>query len=399
MYVHDDRLSPKLDQSTFGIGGKLSLQSSTWKGWRLRGAYYITDDLGLSSSNPKKTDAYMFDVDKNPYSILGEAAVEYENGDSTLILGRQEIDTPIVSTYDYRIIPNLFEGYTYTNRTFPHTALTLSYITKMSGLDGLVSFKHFESMSQQTYTSLSMSDPYTVDSDGGETVDISKISGHKGVVMSGLVYDNTLKMQIWNYYCPEVIDEFYADIAYPYPLDERFSLMLEAQAYGVRSLGKFDRFLGSFGLNGAYELYGAKLSLKDHLRGWNASVAYNTFSGDDKTVTAFGNWGGYPEYVSIPYMFPQGDGVSALAKSRMGKINLSFDLSRIGWDNQMFIAGYAFIDLDEQIMPQSDIGVINLIYKAKLTESTQIKGQYEIRESDNYRYANDMVTLSVTYRF
>ena len=341
----------------------------------------------------------MFDVDKNPYSILGEAAVEYENGDSTLILGRQEIDTPIVSTYDYRIIPNLFEGYTYTNRTFPHTALTLSYITKMSGLDGLVSFKHFESMSQQTYTSLSMSDPYTVDSDGGETVDISKISGHKGVVMSGLVYDNTLKMQIWNYYCPEVIDEFYADIAYPYPLDERFSLMLEAQAYGVRSLGKFDRFLGSFGLNGAYELYGAKLSLKDHLRGWNASVAYNTFSGDDKTVTAFGNWGGYPEYVSIPYMFPQGDGVSALAKSRMGKINLSFDLSRIGWDNQMFIAGYAFIDLDEQIMPQSDIGVINLIYKAKLTESTQIKGQYEIRESDNYRYANDMVTLSVTYRF
>jgi hypothetical protein len=222
MVVHDDRLAPKLDQSTFGIGGKLGLQSPVWNGWRMTGAYYITDDLGLSSSNPKKTDAYMFDVDKQPYSVLGEASLVYERGDSTLILGRQEIDTPIVSTYDYRIIPNLFEAYTYINKTLPHTSLTLSYITKMSGLDGLVSFKRFESMSQQTYTSLSMIDLDTVDSDDGETVDISKISGHQGVLMSGFVYDNALRVQGWNYYCHDVIDEWYADIAYPYPLDERF---------------------------------------------------------------------------------------------------------------------------------------------------------------------------------
>lgn len=398
MYVHDDRLAPKLDQSTFGIGGKLALQTPQWNGWRVKGAYYVTDDLGTRSSNPKKTDAYMFDVDKKPYSVLGEAVVEYKNGDSTLLLGRQEIDTPIVSTYDYRIIPNLFEAYTYTNRTLPHTSLTLSYITKMSGLDGLVSFKHFESMSQQTYTSLLMVGLSSVDSDDGETVDISKISGHRGVVMSGFVYDNTLKVQGWNYYCHDVIDEWYTDIAYPYPLDERFSLIFEAQGYGVRSLGKFDRFLGTFGLEGDYELYGAKLSLKDN-QGWNASIAYNAFTGNDKTVTAFGNWGGYPEYVSIPYMFAQGEGVSALAKSRMGKVNLSIDLSGLGWENQTFIIGYALIDLDEQIMPQSDIDVVNLVYKAKLTQNIGIKAQYEMRESDNYRYANDMLTLSATYRF
>lgn len=399
MYVHDDRLAPKLDQSTFGIGGKLAFQTPQWNGWRVKGAYYMTDDLDLSSSNPKKTDAYMFDVDKKPYSILGEAAVEYTNGETSLLLGRQEIDTPIVSTYDYRIIPNLFEAYTFTNTSLPHTTLTLSYITKMSGLDGLVSFKYFKSMSQQTYTSLSMIGLHTVDSDDGETVDISKISGNQGVVMSGFVYDNVVRIQGWNYYCHDVIDEFYADIAYPYPLDERYTLTFEAQAYGVRTLGKFDRFINTFGLNGEYELYGSKVSLKDAHLGLSVSAAYNFFTGNDKTITAFGNWGGYPEYVVIPYMFAQDDSVSALSKSQMGKINMVFDLSKAGLANQTFIIGYSIIDLDGEIMPQSDIGLINLVYKAKLFDSLGVKVQYEIRESDNYRYANDMLTLSATYRF
>jgi hypothetical protein len=397
MVVHDDRHAPKLDQFTFGIGGKLGLQTPEWNGWRLRGAYYITDDLGLSSSNPKKTDAYMFDVDKQPYSILGEAALVYEGGDSTLILGRQEIDTPIVSTYDYRIIPNLFEAYTYTNHSLPNTSLTLSYITKMSGLDGLVSFKHFESMSQQTYTSLAMSDIHTVDSNGGDTFDISTISGDQGVVMSGFVYDNGLKIQGWNYYCHDVLNETYVDLAYPYPLQSDLKLILELQGYGVRELGRFKAFLHHLGLNGSYELYGTKLSLVDTDAGVTASLAYNFFTGDAKTVTAFGNWGGYPEYVSIPYMFPQDDAVSALSQSHMGKINLKADLETIGLPNHTMIIGYSIIDLE--VMPQSDIRLVNFVYRAKVSDAVHLKAQYEMRESDNYRYANDMLTLSATYRF
>ena len=398
MYVNDDRIAPKLDQSTFGIGGKLSLQTPVWNGWRLRGAYYITDDLGLSSSNPKKTDAYMFDVDKKPYSILGEAVLQYNSGDSALILGRQEIDTPIVSTYDYRIIPNLFEAYTYTH-TLPHTVVTLSYITKMSGLDGLVSFKHFKSMSQQTYTSLSMSDPYTVDSDNGDTIDVSTLSGEQGVLMSGFVYDNGIRFQGWNYYCHDVIDEFYTDIAYPYPMTPDLEAIFEVQGYGVREMGKFKNFLGDLGLNGRYELFGAKVSLEDKKRGVTTYAAYNFFTGNTKTVTAFGNWGGYPEYVSIPYMFPQGDGVSAIAKSQMGKINVKIVLPPSIVSEHSWSMGYARIDLNDAVMAQSDIDVITLSYKAKISDGFAIKGQYEIRESENYRYANDMLTLSTTYRF
>lgn len=395
MYVHDDRLAPKLDQSTFGIGGKLALQTDEWEGFSLKAAYYVTSDLGLRSSNPKKTDAYMFDVNKTPYSLLGEALIEYKNGASHFIIGRQEIDTPIISTYDYRIIPNLFESYTYIDTTIPHTTLTLAYVSKMSGLDGLVSFKNFKSMSQQTYTSLAISGINTIDSNGGNTVDVSKISGDQGVIMSGIVYDDRIKFQGWNYYCHDVIDEFYIDIAYPFFITPSLVSTIEMQGYGVREEGRFGDFLHRLGLNGSYELYGMKVSLEEKNSGISVSAAYNFFTGDKDTVTAFGNWGGYPEYVAIPYMFAQDDAVSALAKSSMEKINLKYT----GLARQTLIAGYSFINLNEAIMPHSDIDLINLVYKLNLTDRLGVKMQYEWRDSDNFRYANDMLTLSMMYRF
>lgn len=399
MYIYDDRLAPKLDQSTFGTGGRLGIESGGWDGFKLKAAYYITSDFGLRSPNPKKTDAYMFDVDKKPYSILGEAALEYRNGSSTLLLGRQEIDTPIVSTYDYRIIPNLFEAYTYINKDIKNTSITLSYITKMSGLDGLVSFKRFESMSQQTYTSLSMTNLSTVDSNNGDTLDISKISGDQGVLMSGIVYDNGIKIQGWNYYCKDVIDEFYADLVLPYELTPNIITTIEVQGYGVREQGKFKIFIHNLGLNSSYELFGTKLSLENKDLGLTTSLAYNIFTGDTNTVTAFGNWGGYPEYVAIPYMFAQDSSVSALAKSQMSKISMKYDLSKVGLKNKTIVIGYSIINLDESIIPQSDILLTNFIYKAKINDYLRLKLQYELRQSDNYRYADDILTFSATYVF
>lgn len=399
MYINNDRIAPKLDQSTFGIGGKIELDTAYWNSFKAKVAYYQTSDLGLRSSDPKKTDAYMFDVNKVPYRTLGEAVLEYKDDRFVLLFGRQPIDTPIVSTYDYRIIPNLFEAYTLTVAATPYTQITLSYISKMSGLDGLVSFKNFKSMSQQTYTSLAMVDMQRVDSNDGDTIDISRLSGNQGVIMSGIVYDNDIKIQGWNYYCQDVVDEFYTDIAFPSTITTGIVSTFGVQAYGVRDVGHFKDFLHTLGLNGSYELYGIKLSLENKKIGVATYVAYNFFTGDSQTVTAFGNWGGYPEYVTVPYMFAQDDAVSAIAKSQMGKINFKFDLSYVGLPQQTLITGYSYIDLHETIMPNSDIAVVNLVYKVNISDALWFKAQYEWRDSNNYRYANDMLTLSATYTF
>ncbi len=378
-----------------GAGGKIALTTGNWQGLKAKIAYYQTSDLGLRSKNPKETDAYMFDVDKSPYSVVGEKYIEYTNGQNTITAGRQEIDTPIISTYDYRIIPNLFEAYTLTNKSIKNTSLTLSYVTKMSGLDGLVSFKRFESMSQQTYTSLNMTADLATIDNSESPIDVSLISGHQGVIMLGAVIDKNPKLSIWNYYCKDVSNTFYIDSAIEHKLTDGLFATYEAQAYSVKTIGKLNDFLKTLGLNGSYELYGLKTTITQKNSPLSGYVAANQFGGNAKTVTAFGNWGGYPEFVAIPYMFAQGSSVSAVAKLRAAKASLKYDITK----SQTAIIGYSYIDLDKNIMPSSDIRLLNLIYKIKIMKALSAKIQYELRDSKNYRNDNDTLTLSATYTF
>ena len=98
MYVADDKKGGRLNQSTPGFGGKIGAETGDYYGFSLKGAWYTTRDFGLRSANPKETDAYMFDVDKTPYSLLGEAqqfivraAGPQEHGESAGQLQRADL--------------------------------------------------------------------------------------------------------------------------------------------------------------------------------------------------------------------------------------------------------------------------------------------------------------------
>lgn len=397
MYIQDDRKGTKLDQTTFGLGGKVALTTGEYRSFRGSVAYYKTDDLGLRTKNPKETDAYMFDVDKKPYTVMGEAFVEYKYGNTKLKFGRQEIDTPFISTYDYRIIPNLFEAYTLTNQDIKDTTITVAYVAKMSGLDGVVSFKDFESMSEQTYTSLMLDENNKIDT-GYDIINVSKISSHQGVVVIGLAKEGNPRFQIWNYYCKDVLNGTYADIAYTSSLDKANSITFEGQAYSITEIGKFKDFLSKLGLNGSYNLYGAKITSDNKEVGTQVSAAYNRFTGNDKTVTVFGNWGGYPEYVGIPFLFAEHNNPSPLANAGMFKVSLKYDMSRLGLGDSASV-GYTIIDTDKKIIQDTDIKMLSATYKIKFGKNISAKALYELRNSKNYRYDNDTLTLSLNYGF
>ncbi len=124
MYLGDDKKGGRRNQSTPGFGGKLGAETGEYAGFKLKGAWYTTTDLGLRQDDPQKTDAYMFDLNKKPYSLLGEMQISARQGNTLLTIGRQEFFSPIINTYDYRIIPNLFDAYTLTNRDIPDTTFT-----------------------------------------------------------------------------------------------------------------------------------------------------------------------------------------------------------------------------------------------------------------------------------
>lgn len=399
MYIADDKKGGRLNQSTLGFGGKIGVETGDFYGFRLKGAWYTSQDFGLNSHNPKKIDAYLFSLNKKPFSIVGEAQIQFNYQNNTVILGHQEISSPIIDSYEYRIIPNLFQAATLTNKYTNNTTVTASYVSKMSGLDGLVSFSDFRSMSQQAYTSLMMTPNQVVDTKNGDTFDLSKVIGNKGTMMVGLSHKEDHQFQAWNYYGIDTFNTFYFDGKLNHKFNRDLSSGLAFQAYRVSAVGKLNSYLTEHGLNADYWLFGIKTTLSHAPSGWTAAFSYNQFTGDQRTVTTNGNWGGYPEFVGMPYVYPENNGVSGIARSRLKKLTATLDLSPYGFKDRIIILGHARINLDESIISGSDIVVNSLIYKAKFTPNLSTRIAAEARNSGNARYNNKFINLSLRYDF
>ena len=399
MYVADDKKGGRLNQSTPGFGGKLGIESGNFHGFSLKGAAYTTSDLGLRHDDPRRTDAYMFDLDKEPYSLLGEAQLNYRRGNTTLSAGRQEFFSPIIDSYEYRIIPNLFEAVTLKNRDIADTTLTLAYVSKMSGLDGLVTFSEFRSMSQQAYTSLKVAADGTPDAINGETLDPSTVVGHHGVWVAGLVHERGDRFQLWNFHGVDTLNTLYLDARWQKSLTQEVAGTLEGQAYRVTAVGGFKDYLAQQGLNASYGLVGVKGTLAHQPSGVSVALAFNRFGGNQNTVTAFGNWGGYPEFVSMPYLYAENQGNSAIARSQLARMSVLFDLSKIGLADQSLLFGHAMINIDENILANSDIQINTLLYRAKITPQLSARIALEARSSQNSRYDNEFAVLALRYDF
>ncbi len=399
MAVADDKKGGRPNQGTLGFGGKLGIESGNSYGFSLKGAAYTTSDLGLRHDDPRRTDAYMFDLDKEPYSLLGEAQINYATGNTTLTVGRQEFFSPIIDTYDYRIIPNLFEAVTLKNRDIADTTLTLAYVSKMSGLDGLVTYSEFRSMSQQAYTSLEVDANGMPDTQNGETLDPSTIVGHHGVWVAGFVHEGDYRFQVWNFHGVDTLNTLYLDGRWQQSLSRDVTGTLEGQAYRVTEVGEFQDYLSQHGLNARYGLVGVKGTLAHQPSGVSMALALNQFSGNRHTVTAFGNWGGYPEFVSMPYMYAENKGSSAIARSQLARMTILFDLAKIGLPDQSLLYGHAIIDIDENILANSDIKVNTLLYRAKVTPRLSARIALEARASQNSRYDNKFSVLALRYDF
>lgn len=399
MFISDDKKGGRPNQNTPGFGGKLGAETGEYLGFKLKGAWYATTDLGLRQEDPRKTDAYMFDLDKKPYSILGEMQLSARLGNTALILGRQEFFSPIINTYDYRIIPNLFDAYMLTNRDIPDTTVTFAYVSKMSGLDGLVTFSEFRSMTQQAYTSLKVAADGSIDAKNGDTLDISKLVGEHGVWAAGIVHGKDNQFRLWNYYGVDSLNTLYMDGRLKGWPSQDFAVTLEGQAYQVTAMGGFKDYLSPMGLNANYGLYGIKGTLAHQQSRISASLALNHFTGNKNTVTAFGNWGGYPEFVSMPYMHAENKGTSAIVGSYLSRLTLLFDLDPYGLTSQSLALGYAIINIDKNILPDSDIEVITLLYRAKITPKISVRASIDARNSRNSRYDNDFFVLGLRYDF
>ncbi|MDP1527635.1 MAG: hypothetical protein Q8M20_17675 [Rhodocyclaceae bacterium] len=249
-----------------------------------------------------------------------------------------------------------------------------------------------------TYLSLKVDGNLRLDSANGDTLDLSRVIGDRGVWVAGIADDVAKRYQLWNFHGVDSVNTTYLDGRWQEALNPTLTTTLEAQAYRVSEVGRFKDYLAQQGLNARYALIGVKGTLAHQPSGISVALAFNRFGGDRNTVTSFGNWGGYPEYVSMPYLFAE-SAASAIAQSRLARFTALFDLGKIGLTGQSLLFGHARIDLNESIFPVGDITVNSLLYRAKLTPQWSTRVALESRNAGHSRYDNEFLTLALKYDF
>jgi hypothetical protein len=192
------------------------------------------------------------------YSILSKAYMQWSYEKSSVILGRQILDTPFLDSDDIGMIPNSFEAYSFLNQSLEDTTLVYSFVRQMSGVD---------SDAPQTFLS---------------------INGDSGVHLLGLSYEGMAAVSLsgWAYVMPHFANITYAEVEY----EGIF------KGYSFRLLGQ--SALEDFKVGESAKVFGFSSSLKHEETALSLYVAY------DKSLDAgaINGFGGGPYFVNCEHL-------------------------------------------------------------------------------------------------
>lgn len=102
---HNAFFTPNKNQDTISYGGNLAYRTASYAGFSAGVSGFIQRGIN-HADNPAKVDGYL-----GPNLLgMGEAYVQYERNRLKVVGGNQQLDVPFASTYDWRMVPQLFQG-------------------------------------------------------------------------------------------------------------------------------------------------------------------------------------------------------------------------------------------------------------------------------------------------
>ena len=295
---HDDTYTD------IALGGKLHIDTKAFYGINAAASLYTTNALGKQEGN----GIPFFDADNHSYTILGEAYLKGKWENTTLTVGRQEIDTPFADTDNIGMIPNTFEAAMLVSQITEDTTMTLGHLHKMAGVDA----------------------PYPSE--------FTRINDDQGVQLLGVSYEgiSNLVLSAWDYrlnrYETDNIAYFEADYENKYN-DFTYGVNLQYALQNAQIPGADNA-----------DIYGIDASVGFENTGLALGVAYNKSEGN----AADNGFGGGPFFTSSEHLTlaeANGEGEAFL-------YTLNWDAKSIGLENLSFLIGKFILEDDSGI--QSD---------------------------------------------
>ena len=282
-------------RDALAIGGYLKYETGAWNGVSLGTAFYTTNGLG-DHSNIATVDPTLFGKNNESIAYMGEAYLQYKNGNTTFKGGRQKLDTPMAGSDDARMLPNLFEAYVLSNTDVKDTTLIAAHVTKFAqGSFG----RAYNGAGAYADKVLSITSGYSmVDSKNyvGEFVDMGTYAigrDTSGVSVAAAVYTGIkgLKLQVWDYYAHDILNALYAEANYGWSYASGISPYVGVQYIKEDNIGS--DYAGEVNS----DFMGAKVGAKVGNFDLSAAISHNSEDGDAAidggTISP---WGGMPAY-------------------------------------------------------------------------------------------------------
>lgn len=342
-------------------GGMFYYTTGELKGVNLGIAFYTGQGMGLNNDDRDVYGLLAKDTNGNHenFTVVGESYIKAVFQDTTLKLGRQELELPWVNTDDNRLTPQSTNAYTIINNSIPELELFFSHITRMRGKAS----ESFVSMTE--YAELSADKPMSAI---GTT--------YKGV--------KDLDIQAWDFFGHDFINNLYLKAIYSREMEGLFKWHLIAQHLKQNDIG--DSVGGSvdtymYGIEGGIETHGLEISLV------GSSI------GDDDVIYPWGHDFLVSAVVCDLYQ-AEGKGWRAV---------LVYDCSEIDVPGLIAKVAYAHFNTPDQgnnASPDTNETDFDLRYKFKgYLEGMGIRTRYGIIDQDESLGGEDYTDLRIQFTY
>jgi len=275
------------DTNGLSTGGYLKYETGKLGSVSTGMAFYTTNPL---DSNPSHRDPTLSNDNKEGYTILGEAYLQYDSPTGNMIkIGRQKLDTPLAGSDDVRMLPNLFEALVLKTDHIEKSTLILAHVSRFSA-------GSFSNAYPQAGGALALSTGYGLNNDSGTFMNMGEYAvGEKTKGVSALGFMSSLipntKLTVWDYFAHDILNAIYAKVEISQTIGNVVP-MFSAQYISEKNTG--DKLGGKIDSNYYDVQVGGKIG------SWNASTSFSqtgsNSSGSGKNGAILSPWGGIPSF-------------------------------------------------------------------------------------------------------
>lgn len=286
-------------------------------------------DFGINDEKYEKRN-FVFDPnERKSYIILQEGYLSYKDKNHKLLVGREELTTPMIDADDWYMLANSFELAYYINSSLENIDITAGYFSKMSGVwDSGTNGTEFHSMSQASFI---------------DSADKAVI-GDKGVYFAAFNYndDKHNNLQIWNYYGEDMYNTLFMQYDYSNSVGT-FNYDLGLQLMNFKEVGYLATDAASTNID--YTLYSARFD-GDFSNGIDFATGASKYTDGEGQGATLGAFGGYPYFANgmIFHFFEAG----SLQNAASYKAQIGYDFSKLVVENLWVGYRYTLFDLDPQ---------------------------------------------------